>query len=87
MVVFGRTVNALLRNTARGSVTKYNAKCLYTGKCENRLQLLADPIPILKNIFILRSLGRYRPLRYQLTRVCVTIFVSQETGIFNHGLN
>lgn len=86
MVALGRTVNALLRNTKR-DVTKYNAKCLYTGKCKNCLQLLADPVPILNNIFILRWLGRYRPLRYQLTRVCVTIFVCQETGIFNHGLN
>jgi len=71
MVVLGRTINALLRNTERGKVTKYYAKCLYTGKCENCLQLLVDPIPILNNIFILRSLGRYRPLRYQLKRACV----------------
>jgi len=28
MVVLGRTVNALLRNTERGNITKYNAKLL-----------------------------------------------------------
>jgi hypothetical protein len=71
MVVLGRTVNALLRNTKRDNVTKYNAECLYAGKCENCLQVLADPVPTVNNIFILRSLGRYRQLRYQLTRVCV----------------
>lgn len=58
MVVLGRIVNVLLRNTKR-DVTEYNAECLYRGKCENCLQLLADPVPILNNIFILISLGRY----------------------------
>jgi hypothetical protein len=60
MVVLGRTVNAFLRNTERDNVIKYNARYFYTEKCENFLQLLADPVPILTFSFLNRSVGTLR---------------------------